>query len=41
MFEVREEVRMGRGPIMVAIVGGYSGNAQASLEYAVFKTRAR
>lgn len=41
MFEVREEVRMGRGPIMVAIVGGYSGHAQASLEYTVFKTRAR
>ena len=41
MFEVREKVRMGRGPIMEAIVGGYSGHVQASLEYRVFKTRGK
>lgn len=41
MFQVREEVRMGRGPIMAAIVGGYSLHVQASLEYRVFKTRGR
>lgn len=41
MFDLREEVRVGRSPVVEAVVGGYSGHVQASLENRVLKTRGR